>query len=183
MPVSECDYAGAGSDNGVQGRASSESMIRQLVSPRLRVCLRPRTANLLPVTFVIPRGAISRRAHGLVVQDQLAGMPRERHGQHSFHLQCTLLTRSSKDCRSRISSPDCCRPCGVCSRLKVHGADFSLAHVSWSLDHETVRWTRGVALDALPGVLGVVRGAVLLEPCPFARAQVGRDHITLDNSR
>ena len=57
-----------------------------------------------------------------------------------------------------------------------------MAYVLWSLDHVAVQWTCGVALDAVLGVFGVVRDAVLLELCPSARAQNARDVIMLDIS-
>ena len=81
-----------------------------------------------------------------------------------------------------LRTPGRLRPRRACSRSKVRGVDFSLAYVLWSLDHVAVQWTCGVALDAVLGVFGVVRDAVLLELCPSARAQNARDVIMLDIS-
>ena len=134
------------------------------------------------VTFHPSGGHFRERAHGPCGQDQFVGMPRERHCRHFRHLQCILVMRCPRAAAVELRTPDRLRPRRACSRSEVRGVDFSLAYVLWSLDHVAVQWTCGVALDAVLGVLGVVRDAVLLELCPSARAQNARDVIMLDIS-
>ena len=113
----------AGSDNGVQGRVSSEPMIRWLASPGSRHPEQNDGENVLvqisisrggAPNFATPRGAILSRAHGFRGRDQSAGMPRERFRRHSCHLQCILLTRSAKDRRSRSAHARSTPACSAC---------------------------------------------------------------------
>ena len=55
------------------------------------------------VTFRPSGGHFSREGSWTCGQDQFAGMPRERHRRHFRHLQCILVMRYPKGCRSRTA--------------------------------------------------------------------------------
>ena len=103
--VSARDHPGAGPGNGHrQGVLRVRDSTARVSAPLVQF---PSAGGGMSrdarVTFHPSGGHFRERAHGPCGQDQFAGMPRERHCRHFCHLQCTLLMRYPKGCRSRTA--------------------------------------------------------------------------------